>query len=148
MTHPMGTLFVNIHTQGPHSHILMAEGGGGGRQRFIFYAQKDHNFRICLPQKITTLFSIPKKSLIPFFATQKIPSGFFSRPKQIPASFIDPKRSLWAKISDPKNHSYPPVIKICEWSPWAYTRYDMTVYFMYVVKHSKTPPHGATHCVQ
>ena len=36
-------------------------GGGGVRQRFIFYAQKDHNFSVCLPKKITTFFSIPKK---------------------------------------------------------------------------------------
>ena len=38
-------------------------GGGGGevQQRFIFYAQKNHNFRICLPKKITTFLSIPKK---------------------------------------------------------------------------------------
>ena len=34
---------------------------GGVRQRFIFYAQKNPNFRICLPQKIPTFFSIPKK---------------------------------------------------------------------------------------
>ena len=36
---------------------------GGVRQRFIFYTQKILNFRICLPQKIPTFFSIPKKSL-------------------------------------------------------------------------------------
>ena len=45
--------------QGPHSHILMT--GGGVRQRFIFYTQKNPNFRICLPKKIPTFFSIPKK---------------------------------------------------------------------------------------
>ena len=35
--------------------------GGGVQQRFIFYTQKDYNFGICLPQKITSFFSIPKK---------------------------------------------------------------------------------------
>ena len=46
--------------QGPHLQILMVGGGGGGGgQRFIFYTQKNHNFRICLPKKITTFFSIP-----------------------------------------------------------------------------------------
>ena len=47
----------------PHSHILMTggRGGGGVRQRFIFYAPKNPNFRICLPQKIPTFFSIAKK---------------------------------------------------------------------------------------
>ena len=34
---------------------------GGLRQRFIFYTQKNPNFRICLPKKIPTFFSIPKK---------------------------------------------------------------------------------------
>ena len=44
---------------GAHSQILMT--GGGVRQRFIFYTQKNHNFRICLPKKITTFCNIPKK---------------------------------------------------------------------------------------
>ena len=33
----------------------------GVRQRFIFYTQKNPNFRICLPKKIPPFFSIPKK---------------------------------------------------------------------------------------
>ena len=42
----------------------------GVQQRLIFYSQKDHNFRTCLPKKITTFFSIPKKF-----------PGFFCDPK-------------------------------------------------------------------
>ena len=79
------------------------EGGGGGRQRFIFYTQKNHNFRICLPKKITTFYSIPKK--IPssfFFCNPKKSLCFFLQHKKILASFLDPKKSLLAKISDPK----------------------------------------------
>ena len=34
---------------------------GGVRQRFIFYTPKNPNFRICLPKKIPTFFSIPQK---------------------------------------------------------------------------------------
>ena len=83
-------------------------GGGGVRQRFIFYTQKNHNFRICLPKKINTFLAHPKKSLSPFFTTPKIPSVFLSRPKKISASFIDPKKSLLAKISDPKKSLGPP----------------------------------------
>ena len=64
---------------------------GRVRQRFIFYTQKNHNFRICLPKKITTFLACPKKSLSPFFATPINPSVFFSRPQKIPASFLDPK---------------------------------------------------------
>ena len=41
--------------QGPHSHILLTGGSD------IFYTSKNPNFRICLPQKIRTFFSIPKK---------------------------------------------------------------------------------------
>ena len=48
--------------QGPHSQILMT---GGVRHRFIFYTQKNHNFRICLPKNITTFLAYPKKSLRP-----------------------------------------------------------------------------------
>ena len=33
----------------------------GVRQRFIFYTPKNPNFRICLPKKIPTFFSIPQK---------------------------------------------------------------------------------------
>ena len=82
-------------------------GGGGVQQKFIFYTQKNHNFRICLPKKITI-----------FFATQKIPLFFFSRPKKIPASFVDPKKSLLAKISDPKKSLGPPLsLKYVSGSP-------------------------------
>ena len=45
--------YAKVKSQGPHSHIL--------RQRSIFYTQKNPNFRICLPKKIPTFFSIPKK---------------------------------------------------------------------------------------
>ena len=37
--------------QGPHSQILMM---GGGRQRFIFYTQKDHDFKAKYLQLHTT----------------------------------------------------------------------------------------------
>ena len=48
---------------------------------------KNHNFRICLPQKIITFFSIPKK----------IPQAFFRNPNKIPLFFFrdlrDPNNS-------------------------------------------------------
>ena len=79
-------------------------GGGGGRvrQRFIFYTQKNHTFRICLPKKPLLYLAFPKNPLVLFSQPPKNPSVFSSRPKKIPASFINPKRSLLAKISDPK----------------------------------------------
>ena len=67
-------------------------GGGGVRKRFIFYTQKNHNFRIWLSKKITTFFSIPKKFPLFFFRdpktsqclsyTQKITFGQNFRPKK------------------------------------------------------------------
>ena len=91
-----------------HSQISMM----GIRQRFIFYTQKNHNFRICLLKKITTFFSIPKKPLSPFLQPKIIPLFFFATQKT-PVSFIDLKKPLWAKIPPPS-----PVIKICEWDSW------------------------------
>ena len=94
-------------------------GGGRGRQRFIFYSPKNHNFRICLPKKITTFLSYPKKSLSSFFATQENPSVCFCDPKKSQRLSYTQKKSLLAKISDPKESLGPAVTKICEWGPWA-----------------------------
>ena len=55
---------------------------GGIRQRFIFYTQKNHNFRICLPKKITTFF----------WHTQKNPLVLVLQPKKIPVFFRYPKK--------------------------------------------------------
>ena len=38
----------------------------GVRQRFIFYTQKNPNFRICVSKKIPTFLAYPKKSLSVF----------------------------------------------------------------------------------
>ena len=98
-----------LRPQGPHSQILMTGRGRGVRQRFIFYTQKNHNFKICLPKKITTFLAYAQKSLSPFFATQKNASVFFSRPKKIPVSFIDPKNHFWTKFQTPKKSLGPPL---------------------------------------
>ena len=47
--HGIGNCNDNGRFPGPHSQILMT---GGVRQRFIFYNQKYHNLRICLPKKL------------------------------------------------------------------------------------------------
>ena len=79
---------------------------GGFRQRFIFYTQKNHNFRICLPKKITAFLAYLKNPLVLFSQPKK--SLFFSWPKKILAFFIDLKKSLLAKISYPKKLLRPP----------------------------------------
>ena len=85
----------------------------GVQQSFIFYTPKNHNFRICLPKKITTSFSIPKKNLNPFFTTPNKPSCFFCNPKN-PSNFHRPKYHLWPKFQTQKNHSDPPPL------PWVF----------------------------
>ena len=81
-----------LDSQGPHSQILMTGGGGRVRQRYIFY-------------NITTFFlAYPRKSLSPFFATQKVPLLFFATQKN----------HFWPKFKTQKNHSNPPR----HWNMW------------------------------
>ena len=108
----------DLYPGAPLTYFNDGGGGGGVRQRFIFYTQNSHNFKICLPKKITTFLAYPKNPLVLYPQPKNI-SLFFYRPKKIMAYFIDPKESLWAKISDPKKSlGPPPVIKICKWGPW------------------------------
>ena len=46
-----------LHTQGPHSHILMT---GGSDRGSYFTPKKYPNFRICLPKNIPQCFCISK----------------------------------------------------------------------------------------
>ena len=100
-----------VAAQGPHSQILMM-GGGGVRQRFIFYTQKNHNFRICLPQKITTFLAYPRKSHSPSFVTPKNPSVFLCNP-QNPGVFHRPKKITFGQNFRPKKitQNPPPTLK-------------------------------------
>ena len=69
---PVANVRHSVHIPGApltnFNHWDREKGGWVGvRQRFIFYTQKIHNFRICLP--ITTFFlAYPNKSLSLFFA--------------------------------------------------------------------------------
>ena len=88
-------------------------GGEGGSNRGSYF----------IPKKITTSeFVYPKKSLtvVPFSQPKKIPLFSSHDPKKSQhLSFLsDPKKSLWPKFQTQKNHSDPPVIKICEYGPW------------------------------
>ena len=98
-------------------------GGGVGSDRGSYFCtQKNPNFRICLPKKITTFFSIPKKSLKSFFHNpKKIPLFFFVAQKN-PAVFHRPKKITFCQNFRPKKITRPsPVINICEWGPWGLT---------------------------
>ena len=94
--------------QGPHSQILMTgRGGGGVRQRFIFYNQKNHNFRICQPKKITAFLACGNNSLSPFFATPKNPSGFFFFATQKNPGVFH-RTNFWPKFQTQKKSLGPP----------------------------------------
>ena len=113
---------VSVESQEPHSQILIME-GGGVQQRFIFYTQKRSQLQYLSTQKNHYFFEHTQKNILVLFLQPKKIPPFFSRPQKIMASFIDPKKSPLAKISDPKNHSEPPVIKVCEWGPWGVKKY-------------------------
>ena len=88
---------------GPHSLILMTGGEVGLAEVYILYP-KNHNFRICLPKKISSFFNIPIKNPLVPFRNPKNSSGFFSRPKKILAAFVDPKYHYWPKFQTQKDH--------------------------------------------
>ena len=74
-------------------------GGGGVQQRFIFYTKKSQLQNLSTSKNHYFFLAYPKKFLCYYYfflATQKITFGQNFRPK---------------------NHSDPPVIKICEWGP-------------------------------
>ena len=94
------------------------DGEGGPTEVHILYP-KNHNFKICLPQKITTLLAYPPpNTLVLFTQPQKIPL-FFSRPPKNPGVFQRPKKiTLGQNFRPPKKSLGPPILKICEWGPW------------------------------
>ena len=112
------------HPGAPLTNFNVGGGGSDGSSYFIpqkittsefVCPKKNHYFFLVYPKRPLVLFSQPKKIPLFFFATQNNP-GVFHRPKKI----------TFGKISDPKKSSgfppSPPVIKICEWSPWAPAR--------------------------
>ena len=94
------------------------DGGGGVRQRFIFYTQKNYNFRICLPKKITTFYSVPKKNpLVLFSQPKKIPLFFFATQKN-PGVFHRPKKITFGQNFRPKKITRtPPSLKYVSGAP-------------------------------
>ena len=67
-------------------------GEGGSWQRFIIYTQKNHNFRFCVPKKITSFLAYPKNPLIHFLQPKKIPRCFFFTTQKNPGDFHRPKK--------------------------------------------------------
>ena len=118
------TICINGPTDNPGAPLTNfndGDGGGGGvRKRFIFYTQKNHNFRICLPKKSLLCLAYPKNPLVLFRNPKKSLCFFFPYPKKSRRLSYTPKNNFWPKFQTQKNHSdpLPPVFKICEWGPW------------------------------
>ena len=90
----------------------MTEGEGGGpTEVHILYPKKITTSEFVYPKKSLLFLAYPKKSLSPFFVTQKIS-----------ASLIDPKNHFWPKFQTQKITLTPPppIIKTCEWGPWGW----------------------------
>ena len=93
-------------------------GGGRVRQRFIFFTQKNHTFRICLPKKSLLFLAYPQKSLSSFFATPKNPSGFFFATQKNPGVFHRPKKITFGQNFRPKKITRtPPSLKYVSRAP-------------------------------
>ena len=111
----------------------------GVRQRFIFYAQKNRNFRICLPQKIPQCFCISK---FYYLSSGKLKHANFNFgfgqkqnyklrlcycwfelmknaiPRKIPAAFIDQKKIPFGQNVRPeKILRTPPSLKYVSGAP-------------------------------
>ena len=113
---------VTLWAQGPHSQILLT-GGGDDRGSYLI-PEKITTSEFVYPKKSLLFIAYPKNSLSPFFARPpKNPSVFFFRdPKKFRRLSQTQKDHFWPKFQTQKSHSDPPpppVIKICEWGPWA-----------------------------
>ena len=131
-------LYINACTPANPGAPLTKFNDRGGSDRGSYFIPKKITSKFVYPKKSLLFLAYPKKSLLflaypkksltdsPFFTTPKNPSVFFCDPK-IPASFIDPKNHFWLKFWTQKNHldPPPPVIKICEWGPWACKLYSL-----------------------
>ena len=92
--------------------------GGGARERFIFYTQKNHNFRICLPKKsqlqnLSTqknhyfFYHTQKNPLVLLSQLQKIPLFFFATQKN-PGIFYRPQKITFGQNIRPKKITWTP----------------------------------------
>ena len=102
--------------QGPHSQILMIWGGGGCPTEVHILYPKKSQLQNLSTQRITTLFSIPKKSFswtFNFLQPKKI-CLFFSMTQKILVSLVGQKNHLDTPPPPPPFS----IIKICEWGPW------------------------------
>ena len=93
-----------LHTQGPHSQILMM---GGSNRGSYFIPKKITTSEFVYPKKSLPFIAFPKKTLVLFSQHKKIPLFFFVIQK-IPASFIDQKKKNFDQNYRPKKLTRTP----------------------------------------
>ena len=64
--------YFNTLGMGPHDEGGGRGGGGGGDRGSYSIPPKNHNFRICLPKKITTFLAYPKNPSVCFFPLKEL----------------------------------------------------------------------------
>ena len=93
-------------------------GGGGADRGSYFIPKKITASEFVYLKKSLLYLAYPKKSLSPFFATQKNPSVFFSRPKKNPGVFHRPKKITLGQNFRPKKITRtPPSLKYVSGAP-------------------------------
>ena len=67
-------------------------GGGGGDRGSYSIPPKNHNFRICLPKKITTFLAYPKNPSVCFFPLKEL--------VQSPYKLVDKQDTSWTQVQN------------------------------------------------
>ena len=88
---------VGAQRRAPLTNFNDRGGGGGPTEVHILYPKKITTSEFVYPKKSLLFLAYPKKSLSPFFVTQKIS-----------ASLVDPKNHFWPKFQTQKITLTPP----------------------------------------
>ena len=115
-------------SQGPHSQTLMTGGSDRGSH---FIPKKITTSEFVYQKKSLVFLAYPKKSLSPFFATQKNPSVLFRDPKKSRRLSQTQKNHFWPKFQTQKNHSDPPSLKFHGYSVQTAALTTLILHFHY-----------------
>ena len=113
--YPGGLISGIIYSQGFHSHILIMEGGGGESKWFLWVCNFGQKLFFWVYERRQDFFGCKNRTK-GFFSYAKKKWWFFWVDKFRSCDFFGYK--IWTSVG-------PPVIKIGEWDPWEYIRWQM-----------------------